>query len=196
MPRRPCSIFWTTQGRHGEAMTDKIERSFKRLELADFLEGLAQQLRSGSFEVEGKNWGVPEHLHTKIEIREKKGCVNAKLRFRWSVVDEYDEKTRAKLLRRQQEFKDLKNQLAEVFSELLGLAQLWVLPAESKVLRFIELSREFAGFADPDWESEMKEYLDHVDNLYLALKNGQLEMFLHELRDLKVLVKACHRENR
>jgi XXXCH domain-containing protein len=177
-------------------MEDKIERGFKRLELADFLEHLAKQLRSGSFEVEGKNWGVPEHLDTKIEIREKKGCVNAKLRFRWSVVDEYDEKTRAKILRRQQDFKDLKNQLAEVFSELLGLAQLWVLPAESKVMRFIELSKEFAGFADPDWESEMKEYLDHVDNLYLALKNGQLEMFLHELRDLKVLVKACHRENR
>ena len=177
-------------------MEEKIERGFGRLELADYLEHLAQQLRSGSFEVEGKNWGVPEHLDTKIEIKEKNGAVNAKLRFRWSVVEEYDEKMKARILRRRQDFKELKNQLAEVFSELLGLAQLWVLPAESKVMRFIELSKEFAGFADPDWESEMKEYLDHVDNLYLALKNGQLEMFLHELRDLKVLVKACHRENR
>jgi XXXCH domain-containing protein len=177
-------------------MEEKIERGFERHKLADYLEDLAQQLRSGSFEVEGKNWGVPEELDTKIEIKEKNGSVNARVRFRWSVVAEYDEKTRARILRRQKEFKELKNQLAEVFSELLGLAQLWVLPAESKVMRFIELSKEFAGFADPDWESEMKEYLDHVDNLYLALKNGQLEMFLHELRDLKVLVKSCHRENR
>jgi len=177
-------------------MEDKIDRGLRREELADFLENLAQQVRSGAVEVEGKSWGVPERLDTKIEIGEKKGCVNAKLRFRWSVVDEYDEKTRARILRRQQDFKELKNQLAEVFSELLSLSQLWVLPAESKVMRFIELSRELADFTDPDWESEMKEYLDHVDNLYLALKNGQLEMFLHELRDLKVLVKACHRENR
>ena len=177
-------------------MKDKVERGFRRRELADYLEKLAQQLRSGSFAVEGKNWGVPEQLDTKIEINEKKGCINAKLRFRWSVMNEYDENTRAKILRRQKDFKELKNQLAEVFSELLALAQLWVLPAESKVMRFVELSREFAGFADPDWEGEMKEYLDHLDNLCRALKNGQLEMFLHELRDLKVLVKACHRENR
>ena len=177
-------------------MEDKIERGFQRQELAAYLENLAQQLRSGSFEVEGKDWGVPEHLDTKIEIKEKKGCVNAKVRFRWSVMNEYDEKTRARMLRRQQDFKEIKNQLAEVFSELLGLAQLWVLPAESKVIRFIELSKEFARFADPDWESDMKEYLDHVDNLYIALKNGQLEIFLHELRDLRVLVRACHRENR
>ena len=177
-------------------MEDKIERGFLRQELADYLESLAQQLRDGSFEVEGRQRGVPEHLDTKIEIKERKGCVNAKLRFRWSVMDEYDEKTRAQMTRQQTEFKELKNQLAEVFSELLDLAKMWVLPPESKVMRFMELSREFAGFADPDWESEMQEYLDHLDNLYLALQNKQLEMFQHELRDLKILVKACHRENR
>lgn len=177
-------------------MEDKIERGFLRQELADYLEKLAQQLRNGSLEVEGKPWQVPERLDTKIEIKEKKGCINAKVRFRWSVLDEYDEKTRARMIRRQTDFKDLKNQLAEVFSELLGLAQLWVLPAESKVMRFIELSREFAKFADPDWESEMKEYLEQVNNLHLALKKGELEMFLHELRNLKALVKSCHRDNR
>jgi XXXCH domain-containing protein len=177
-------------------MEDKIERGFLRQELADYLEKLAQQVRDGSFEVEGKLRGVPERLDTKIEIKEKKGCVNAKVRFRWSVLDEYDEKTRARMVRRRKDFKDLKNQLTEVFSELLGLSQLWVLPAESKVLRFVELSRELAGFADPDWETEMKEYLEHVDNLYLALKKGQMEMFLHVLSDLKALVRTCHRENR
>jgi XXXCH domain-containing protein len=177
-------------------MEDKIERGFLRQELADYLEKLAQQLRSGSFEVEGKPWGVPERLDTKIEIREKKGCVNAKVRFRWSVLDEYDEKTRARMVRRQKDFKELKSQLAEAFSELLGLAQLWVLPAESKVMRFVELSRELSNFADPDWETEMKEYLDLVDNLYAALKKGQMEMFLHVLSDLKALIRTCHRENR
>jgi len=177
-------------------MGKKIERGFLREELADYLEDLAQQLRSCSFEVEGAQRGVPEQLDTKIEIKEKKGCVNAKVRFRWSVLDEYDEKTRAKMLRRQRDFKEVKNQLAEVFSELLNLAQLWVLPAESKVMRFVELSKEFAGFADPDWESEYQEYMGHVDNLYAAVKDRNLDVFERELRDLKVLVKSCHWENR
>ncbi len=177
-------------------MEDKIERGFERQELADFLEKLARQVRCGSFEVEGKLRDVPEQLDTKIEIREKKGCVNAKVRFRWSVLDEYDEKTRARMIRRQQDFKDLKNQLTEVFSELLGLAQLWVLPEESKVMRFVELSHELARFADPDWETEMKDYLDLVDHLHEALRKGQMELFLHVLSDLKALIRTCHRENR
>jgi XXXCH domain-containing protein len=177
-------------------MEEKIDREFHRLELADYLENLAQQLRSGSFQVQGKPRQVPEHLETRIEMKEKKGRVSAKVRLGWSVLDEYDDKTRAEILRRQRDFKGLKKQLAEVFSELLDSADQWVLPVESKVMRFVELSKEFAGLADPDWESEVEEFLDHVDNLYLALTNGQLEMFQHELRDLKVLVKACHQEVR
>lgn len=177
-------------------MKNKIERGFSREELADYLENLAQQLRRGSFEVEGTHRGVPAQLLTKIELKEKKGCINAKVRFRWSVLDEYDDKTRAQMARRQKDFREVKNQLAEVFSELLELANLWVLPAESKVLRLVELSQELSGFTDPDWEGELQEYLNHVDNLYAAVKNRNLDAFERELRDLKVLVRACHRENR
>jgi XXXCH domain-containing protein len=177
-------------------MGEKIERGFAREELADYLEKLAQQLRRGFFEVEGTQRGVPEHLETKIEVKEKKGCVNAKLRFRWSVLNEYDEKTRAQMARQQKDFREVKNQLAEVFSELLELANLWVLPAESKVMRFVELSQEFSTFTDPDWENELQEFLDHVNNLCAAVQNRNLDVFERELRDLKVLVKACHRENR
>lgn len=177
-------------------MEDKIEREFLRQELADYLEDLARQLRRGSVQVQGTQRGVPEKLDTKIEVKEKKGRVNAKVRFRWSVLDEYDDKTRAKIARQQRDFKGLKKQLAEVFSELLESAEQWIWPAESKVMRFVELSKEFSTLADPDWEREVEEYLDHVENLSLALKNGQIEMFQHELRDLKILVKACHLENR
>ena len=180
----------------GGSMKNKIERGFLREELADYLENLAQQLRSSSFEVEGTQRGVPEQLDTKIEVKDKNGCINAKVRFRWSALDEYDEKTRAKMLRRRRDFKEVKNQLAEVFSELLNLAQLWVLPAESKVMRFVELSKEFSGFADPDWESDYQEYMGHVENLYSAVKDRNLDVFERELRDIKVLVKSCHWENR
>jgi XXXCH domain-containing protein len=175
-------------------MEDKIEREFRRQELADFLENLARQVRSGSFQVQGTQREVPERLETKIELKEKKGRVIAKVRFRWAVLAEYDDKTRAEMVRRQEDFKALKNQLAEMFSDLLNSAELGLFPAESKMMQFVALSKEFSGLADPDWESEMQEYLDHVDNLYLSWKNKQLEMFHHELRDLKVRVKACHQE--
>jgi hypothetical protein len=60
----------------------------------------------------------------------------------------------------------------------------------------MELSREFVLLADPEWEDEIAEYMAHVENLFFAVKNKQLEIFLHELRDLKVLVKTCHQERR
>jgi XXXCH domain-containing protein len=176
-------------------MEDKKERAFLRKELADYLENLARQVRSGSFEVEGRQRPVPEKLDTKLELKESKGRVIVKVRFRWAVLAEYDEQTQAELERQQGDFKELKNQLAEVFSDLLKSAELEGFPPESKVMLFVALSKEFAGMADPDWEGEMAEFLDHVENLLLTLKNQQLEMFHHELRDLKVRVKACHQEH-
>jgi XXXCH domain-containing protein len=177
-------------------MEDKIEREFQRQELADYLENLARQVRSGAFQVQGTPRVVPERLSTKIELKDKKGYVTAKVRFRWAVLNEYDEKTRAKMERQREDFKDLKQQLAQVFAELLKSIDREAFPAESQVTHFLELSKEFSALTDPDWEGEMQEYLDHVENLHLALKNKQLEMFQHELRDLKVRVKACHQEYR
>jgi XXXCH domain-containing protein len=177
-------------------MEDKIERDCLRQDLADYLENLARQLRIGAFEIEGERWGVPEQLNTKIEIKERMGCVQAHLLFRWPVASGYEHKRLEGRCRREHEFTDLKNQLAEVFSELLELAQMWLLPAESQVMRFMELSREFVLLADPDWENEITEYMLHAENLFFAVKNKQLEIFLHELRNLKVLVKTCHQEKR
>jgi XXXCH domain-containing protein len=177
-------------------MEDKIQRRCLRQNLADYLENLARQLRAGSVEVEGERWGVPEQLNTKIEVWEKKGCVQAHLHLQWPAGDGDDPKSLQERCRRQQEFTELKNQLAEAFSELLELAQMWLLPAESQVMKFMELSREFVLLADPGWESEITEYMAHVENLFFAVKNKQLEIFLHEIRDLKILVKTCHQERR
>jgi amphi-Trp domain-containing protein len=155
-------------------MENKIEREFLREELADYLENLARQVRSGSFQVQGTRREVPEKLEAKIELKETKGRVIAKVRFRWEVLAEYDQKTRAEIVRRQEAFKRLMNQLATVFSDLLHADELGLFPAESKVLEFLALSKEFSDLADPDWESEVQEYVDHVENLYLTLKNKQL----------------------
>lgn len=175
-------------------MENKIEREFRREELADYLENLARQVRSGSFKVEGARREVPQKLETRIELKEKRGRVIAKVRFRWDVLAEYDHKTRAEIVRRQEAFKEVMHKLATVFSDLLETKEEGLFPAESKVMEFMALSKEFSDLADPDWESEIQEYMDHVENLYLTLKNKQLDMFQHELRDLKIRVKACHQE--
>ena len=175
-------------------MEEKIEQELPRQELADFLEDLARQVREGTLQVQGARRELPEALETKIEVREKKGSIIAKVRFRWPVVTAYDEETQAEIVSRQEAFKAFKNQLAASFSEMLNAIEIGLFPAESTVLKFMALSKEFADFADPDWESELQEYQDHVENLYLTFQNKQLEMFNHELRDLKVRIKACHQE--
>lgn len=177
-------------------MDDKSARQCPRQDLADYFENLARWLRSGFFENDGERWGVPEHLVSKIEVWEKKGCVQAHLRLQWPLGSGENPTLLQERCRRQREFTELKNQLAEAFSELLELAQMWLLPAESQVMKFMELSREFVLLADPEWEDEITEYMAHVENLFFAVKNKQLEIFLHELRDLKVLVKTCHQERR
>ncbi len=177
-------------------MGDRIEREFLRQDLADYLENVARRLRIGSFELGGESWGVPEQLSTIIEITEKLGCVQAMLRLQWPISNDYDPGLRKTRGCREREFTELKNQLAEVFSELLELAQMWLLPAESQVMKFMELSREFVLLADPAWEKEIATYLTHAENLYFAVKNKQVEIFLHELRNLKMLVKSCHQERR
>jgi XXXCH domain-containing protein len=177
-------------------MGDKIDRQYLRRDLADFLENLARRLRDGSFEIGGERWEVPEQLNSKIEVWEKKGCVQAHLHLQWPLGNVDNLKLLQERCRRQRDFTELKNQLAEAFSELLELAQMWLLPAESQVMKFMELSREFVLLADPEWEDEITEYMAHAENLFFAVKNKQLEIFLHELRDLKVLVKTCHQERR
>jgi hypothetical protein len=41
-------------------MKKKIEKAFKRLELADYLEKIARELRSGTLEADGRQWSIPE----------------------------------------------------------------------------------------------------------------------------------------
>jgi hypothetical protein len=53
-----------------------------------------------------------------------------------------------------------------------------------------------ARFADPEWQDAMNDYLDHLENLKLAVDRKQLEVVEHELRDLKTQMAACHREHK
>ena len=67
-------------------------------------------------------------------------------------------------------------------------------PDEAILEEFINHSNEMARFADPAWQEAMIEYQDHLENLKRAVKNKQLEVVHHEIRDLRARMKACHRD--
>jgi hypothetical protein len=46
-------------------MKNKIEKELNRLELADYLEKIACELRSGTIEVDGRQWSIPESKRSK-----------------------------------------------------------------------------------------------------------------------------------
>ena len=65
-------------------------RTWGRLELANYLEKLTEQLRRGALEVQGRHWTVPADLEVSLEFKEKKGRLAAKLSWSWSTLEDYD----------------------------------------------------------------------------------------------------------
>ncbi len=185
-------------------MAEAEKRQFTRLEMADYLEDLARQLKARTFLVEGERFIVPESLEGKVELKAKMGRVSLKLRFKWpkpGTVPEPEASERpapaappVTPAAAPRSFKEIKQRMGSLFAELLQAAHRGTLPAEAAVAAFLELSRASAPFAEPDWETEMQEFLDHAENLLRARRQGSFEMFAHELRDLQARMKACHQE--
>ena len=175
-------------------MKSKIEKEYKRLELAEYLEKIAAELRSGTIEVEGRQWSIPESITTKIKHREKKGRIETKLKWRWSTLSDYEPEARAEVTRWQDTFKSLKKKMASEYKVLEKAVAAGSYPDEAVLEQFIEHSYEMARFADPEWQEAMIEYQDHLENLKRAVENKQLEVVNHEIRDLRARMKACHRD--
>lgn len=172
---------------------EKIAGEFSRLELAEHLEALAKKLRMGRFRLGDQDRLVPERLEAKIKLKEKQGQVGVKVRFQFPVAAAHAEAAAAEIERRHLSFKEVKKKLGQAFGELLKALAMAAFPKEGTVQEYLDLSKEFARYADPAWEAEMQEYLDHAENLRLAFKNRQLDMFRHELRDLQNRMTVCHR---
>jgi hypothetical protein len=51
-----------------------------------------------------------------------------------------------------------------------------------------------AGFAEPEWQAAMDEYIDHLGTLKQAVAQKQYEIVQHEIRDLKNRMAQCHRD--
>lgn len=175
-------------------MKKKIEKEFTRAELADYLQKLAEQLRSGSFESDDRNWSVPDQLTAKIKHKEKKGRIETKLKWRWSTLEDYNPEERKEVVQWQDSFKTIKKRLAATFRALDKTVREGNLPDEKTLYAFIDDSNAMAAFAEPEWQEAMNTYMDHLKNLRHAVENEQLEVVGHELRDLRAGMRACHRD--
>ena len=175
-------------------MKRTIKKEFNRLELADQLEKIARQLRSGTFDAEGRQWSVPETVEARIKHKEKKGRIETKLKWRWSTLADYDPLAKEEVTRWQESFKTVKKRLAKAFKTLQSDVQNGRLPDEEALSAFVQDSERMAGFAEPEWQPAMDEYMDHLANLKRAVEKQQLEDVEHELRDLRTRWVSCHRD--
>ncbi len=175
-------------------MGEKDEQSLSRLELADYLTGLGEQLRRGALSAHGRQWTVPEAIDVRLEFKEKKGRINAKLSWSWSTLGDYDQAAQAEVARWQDDLKLVKKRMGAAFKELQRVVGQGAFPDERLLRDLAESSRAFAALAETDWQGAMQEFLDHLANLQHAVANRQQEPMLHELRDLQNRMASCHRE--
>lgn len=175
-------------------MAEKNEQTLSRLELADYLKNLSEQVRRGGLEVQGRHWTVPDDLDVEMHFKEKKGRLAVKLGWSWSTLEDYDHAARAEVSRWQDSLKSVKKRLGADFKALQQAASQGGFPDDRTLKNFAESSRAFAALAEPDWGTALQEYLDHLANLEHAVANRQQEVMLHELRDLQARMASCHRE--
>jgi len=175
-------------------MKSKTKKEFNRLELADHLEKIARQLRSGTFDAEGRQWSVPEHFEARIKHKEKKGRIETKLKWRWSTLDDYEPSAREEVTRWQESFKTIKKRLTKAFKALQTAVASGSLPDAAMLAEFVKDSERMAQFAEPEWQAAMNEYMDHLANLKRAVEKQQLDVVDHELRDLRSRWISCHQD--
>jgi XXXCH domain-containing protein len=175
-------------------MKKKIEKEITPDEMAANLERIADQLRDGEIEVEGRRWSVPGMLDAKIKHEEKKGRFTSKIKIRWSSLADYDAAAKDDVIQWETSFKSLKKRMGGQFKTMQKDVDSGRYPANKTLVDFVRDSLEMARTADPEWQDLMTEYLDHLENLQRAVENQQMEVVRHELRDLRNRMKQCHRE--
>jgi XXXCH domain-containing protein len=175
-------------------MGEKDEQTLSRLELADYLHNLSEELRRGALSAQGRHWTVPEDLDVRMQFKEKQGRLVAKLSWSWSTLKDYDRASRDEVSRWQDDLKTVKKRMGAGFKALQQVVSQGAWPDDRTLRDFVESSRAFEAMAEPDWQGPMQEYLDHLANLQHAVANRQQEVVLHELRDLQNCMSSCHRE--
>jgi XXXCH domain-containing protein len=175
-------------------MADKVEKQFGRNELADYLTALAEQFRAGKLSSDKGIWTVPEKFDAKIQLKEKKGRMQFKLNWSWSTLGDYSQQDRDRVNVWHASMKTVKKRMGSSFKAVTKSAENGVFPEKKYIEDFVATSRIFAESAEPEWSDAMDEYMDHLENFIRAVEEQQLEVMLHEIRDLQYRMKACHKE--
>ncbi len=175
-------------------MEVKFEREFQREELADYLASLAAQLRQGELQVAGIVQKFPAQAAVEILFKEKKGRLTAKLHLSFSTLEQYAQPQREAVLNGAEKFKVVKKRLGASFTNLNKATAQGKLPDEPLLAEFLGDYNAFAQQTDPEWQAEMDIFLGHVKNLEQSYKLGNLEMFQHEMADLKASMVRCHKD--
>ncbi|MFC1837583.1 GAK system XXXCH domain-containing protein [Thermodesulfobacteriota bacterium] len=175
-------------------MIDAIQKKISRKELADYLATLAEQIRDGKIASEEKTWSIPGEIEAKIQRKEKKGRIELKINCRWSTLADYAEKDREKIVDWHVSMKKIKKRMGTSFKQITKSADGGKFPEPRYIEELWETSRLFAETADPEWQDDMDEYMDHLENFMRAIEGQQFEVMLHEIRDLHNRMKGCHKE--
>ena len=175
-------------------MGKKVERRCGRLELADYLADLSQQLRRGKLEAEGRVWTVPEQVDVKIHLKEEEGYFTSKISWQWSARGESHQVSSEAAPQEPTSFKAVKVKLSASFKDLQRVIGEGLFPDAKTMTDFLENSRTFAALVKPEWQKSMAEYLTHLENLQGAVENRLAETMHQELQNLTNCMAACHRE--
>ncbi len=173
-------------------MSEKVERKFTRLELADYLLRLSQELRAGSLEVEGRMVAVPEELGAEIHLKEKHGLTITKLSWGWPTAGTPGTARSPAETRQPLSFGAVKKRLGAIFGQLHRSAGQGQFPGQATLEEFFAVSRDFAALTAPEWAEPMRAYLEQVANLQQAAAAGQVDAALREIKNLHQSMTTCH----
>jgi XXXCH domain-containing protein len=174
-------------------MGEKSEKRCSRMELADFLASLAQQLRTGVMEAQGRGVRVPEEVEAKIHLEEKKGRFEGKISWRWPSPGEAG-RVSGKAAPLPGSLKEIKGRMGSAFAEIKKAAGQGEYPDGKTLKDFVESSQKFREWARPEWQEAMEQFLDHVKNLQAAVDRGEREAMVRALEALAKSMALCHRE--
>jgi XXXCH domain-containing protein len=175
-------------------MGKKKRECLPRLELANYLQSLSEQLRRGELDCEGRQWMVPEEVWSEIKLKEKRGYIKAKLSFSWSTEQQYDEAAKQDLHKWVGSMKEVKKRLAASFKAVSQVIEQGKFPDQKILAEFIASSQAMGQLADPDWQEAMQIYSDHLTNLQRAVEKQDFQAMINELHDLQNCKVDCHRE--
>jgi XXXCH domain-containing protein len=175
-------------------MGEKVEKRLGRLELADYLADLSQQLRRGELKAGGRLWTVPEQVEVKIHLKEEEGQVSGKIGWQWVVSGTAPHVATEAPQVEPASFKAVKLKLAASFKELQRVVGEGLFPDQQLLADFREDSRSFAALARPEWQQPMAEYLKHLENFQDAVVQRLAETMRQELHNLTTCMTSCHRE--